>query len=267
MGNVKFTVLTHGGAGSSEKHSDGTEKAVHTCYNASQKEASLVHAVCLSVGALEDDGRFNAGAGAHARENGKIQHDAAVADGAGRFGAVAALEGFKNPVYVAEAVSETEYRVLAGSGAAEFASRRNFEKVNRKQMSGRGGQDFSTSSSTDTVGCAAFDGTTFVVGLSTGGKAGVQYGRVGDVPILGSGLYAGPEGAVAATGDGEAIIMNMTAFRTYQLIEKGMAPDKIVEEVLGWFPESDAFGIILVTQKGHAGGSNRSMAWSAREFC
>ncbi len=267
MGNAMFTVLTHGGAGSSEKHSNGTERAAHACYNAGQKETSLIHAVCLGVGVLEDDGRFNAGVGAHARKNGKIQHDAAVADGTGRFGAVAALEGFKNPVYVAEAVSETECRVLAGSGAAEFASRRNFETVNRKQISGRGGQDFSTSSPTDTVGCVAFDGTTFAAGLSTGGKAGVQYGRVGDVPILGSGLYAGPEGAVVTTGDGEAIIMNMTAFRAYQLIEKGIAPDKILKEVLGWFPESDAFGILLVTQKGYAGGSNRSMAWSAEEFC
>ena len=266
MGNAMFTVLTHGGAGSSEKHSNGTERAAHACYNAGQKETSLIHAVCLGVGVLEDDGRFNAGVGAHARKNGKIQHDAAVADGTGRFGAVAALEGFKNPVYVAEAVSETEYRVLAGSGAAEFASRCNFEIVNRKQMPDCGGQDFSTSSSTDTVGCVAFDGTTFAAGLSTGGKAGAQYGRVGDVPILGSGLYAGPEGAVAATGDGEAIIMNMTAFRAYQFIEKGMAPDKILKEVLGWFPESDAFGIIVVTRKGYAGGANRSMAWSAKAF-
>ena len=194
MGNAKFTVLTHGGAGSSEKHSDGTEKAAHTCYNAGQKEASLVHAVCLGVGVLEDDGRFNAGIGAHARENGKIQHDAAVADGTGRFGAVAALEGFKNPVHVAEAVSETECRVLAGSGAAEFASRRNFETVNRKQISGRGGQDFSTSSPTDTVGCVAFDGTTFAAGLSTGGKAGVQYGVWAMCPFWAAGSTPGLKG-------------------------------------------------------------------------
>lgn len=265
MKNTKFTVVTHGGAGSSKEHSNGTDEAVRACYSASQMDASLIHSVSLAVGVLEDDGRFNAGAGAHARANGKIEHDAAIADGTGRFGAVAALEGFKNPVYVAETVSETEYRILAGKGAAEFAASRNFEKIPKKKMPGTG-QDFSTSESTDTVGCVAFNGKIFAAGLSTGGKAGAQYGRVGDVPILGSGLYAGPDGAIAATGDGEAIIMNMTAFRAYQLIEQGGNPKEILKEVIAWFPKADAFGLILVTRKGFAGGSNRTMAWSAGEF-
>ena len=96
--------------------------------------------------------------------------------------------------------------------------------------------------------------------------AGAHYGRVGDVPIIGGGLYAGPEGAVAATGDGEAIMMKITAYRTYKLIKKGGSPEAIVDEAISWFPLTDAFGIILVTRKGGAGGSNRSMAWSSREF-
>ena len=102
--------------------------------------------------------------------------------------------------------------------------------------------------------------------LSSGGMAGAHYGRVGDVPVIGSGLYAGPDGAVAATGDGEAIMMKITAYRTYELIKKGVNPKEILDEVIGWFPSTDAFGLILVTKKGIAGGSNRSMAWSSGEF-
>ena len=265
MKTKKLSVIAHGGAGSSNEHSDGTEKSVQSCYEANQNNAGLLHSVAQAVVILEDDGRYNAGKGSHARENGKVEHDAAIMDSEGRFGAVAAMEGFKNPIQAAKAVSETKYQILAGEGAAKFAGDQGLEPTQLQTVPG-GGKDFSTSSSTDTVGCVAFDGTTFVAALSTGGMAGAHYGRVGDVPIIGSGLYAGPEGAVAATGDGEAIMMKITAYRTYKLIKKGGSPQAIVDEAISWFPSTDAFGIILVTRSGPAGGSNRSMAWSSREF-
>jgi len=265
MENIKFVVVAHGGAGSSNDHSDGTEDAVSACCKAHQMDMSLIKSVARAVSVLEDDGRFNAGSGAHARENGKVEHDAAIMDSQGCFGAVAAMEGFKNPIQAAEAVSDTKYRFLAGKGAAKFASDLNLEPRQLQTIPGSG-KDFSTSPKTDTVGCVAFDGIKFVAALSTGGMAGAHYGRVGDVPIIGSGLYAGPDGAVAATGDGEAIMMNITAYRTYELIQTGGSPQAIVDEVIDWFPSTDAFGLILVTRNGKAGGSNRSMAWSSQEF-
>ena len=260
-----ISIVAHGGAGSENEHSDGTERAVETCYKAVQENANLIHAVSLAVNVLEDDGRYNAGSGSHARENGKVEHDAAIMNSEGHFGAVAAMEGFKNPIQVARAVSDTKYAVLAGKGAAKFAEELNLDPAQLQTIPG-GGKDFSTSPSTDTVGCVAFDGTSFVAALSTGGMAGAHYGRVGDVPIIGSGLYAGPDGAVAATGDGEAIMMKITAYRAYELIKKGNSPQAIVDEAINWFPSTDAFGLILVTRKGNAGGSNRSMAWSSGEY-
>jgi len=265
MGTKKLSVVTHGGAGSESDHSDGTKKAVEICYKAVQEDTSLIHSVSLAVAVLEDDGRYNAGSGSHARENGKVEHDAAIMDSEGRFLAVAAMEGFKNPIQANKAVSDTKYQILAGDGAAKFAGDQGLEPTQLQTVPG-GGKDFSTSPTTDTVGCVAFDGTTFVAALSTGGMAGAHYGRVGDVPVIGSGLYAGPEGAVAATGDGEAIMMKITAYRTYKLIKKGGSPQAIVDEAISWFPSTDAFGIILVTRNGRAGGSNRSMAWSSREY-
>ena len=265
MGNTKLVVVAHGGAGSSNEHTDGTEKAVHTFYKANQIDTSLIHSVALTISVLEDDGRFNAGSGAHMRENGKVEHDAAIMDSNGSFGAVAVLEGFNNPILVAEAVNETKYQMLAGKGAAEFASDHQLEPTRSHLIPGAG-RDFSTPPTADTVGCVAFDGNTFVAALSTGGMAGAQYGRVGDVPVIGSGLFAGPDGAVAATGDGETIMMKITAYRAYELIQKGVSPEAIVDEIIGWFPSTDAFGLILVTRRGTAGGANRSMAWSSREF-
>jgi L-asparaginase / beta-aspartyl-peptidase len=265
METKKISIVAHGGAGSENKHSDGTEKAIETCHKAIKENIDLIHAVSLGVNVLENDGRYNAGSGSHARENGKVEHDAAIMDSKGRFGAVAAMKGFKNPIQAAMAVSDTKYRILAGEGAAKFAKDLELEPT-PFQIIPKDGEDFSTSPSTDTVGCVAFDGRTFVAALSTGGMPGAHYGRVGDVPIIGSGLYAGADGAVAATGDGEAIMMKITAYRTYELIQKGTSPQAIVNEVISWFPSTVAFGLILVTQKGNAAGSNRSMAWSSMEF-
>ena len=83
MKTKKLSVIAHGGAGSSNEHSDGTEKAVQACYEANQNNAGLLHSVAQAVVILEDDGRYNAGKGSHARENGKVEHDAAIMDSEG----------------------------------------------------------------------------------------------------------------------------------------------------------------------------------------
>ena len=119
---------------------------------------------------------------------------------------------------------------------------------------------------TDTVGCVVRAGDQFAAALSTGGIDDAIPGRIGDVPLIGCGLYAGSAGAVAATGDGEAIAMKVTALRAYQLIEQGMDPKVIVPTVIGWFKETTAFGIIVVSKTGFSGGSNRGMAWTASEL-
>lgn len=263
MSEKKYILLTHGGAGSKNEYQDGARRAADVGVEAIKSGASIMDVAGRSVAALEDDSRFNAGIGSHPRADGSVEMDAAIMDSLGHFGAVAAISGFKNPIHVAEAVTRTKYKVLAGQGATLFAQKAGFQLLSADQVKATG-VDFSTEdSATDTVGCVAFDGKNFAAGLSTGGIRGAIPGRVGDVPLIGCGLYAGPAGAVAATGDGETIAMHMTAIRAYQMIERGDAPEKVLEEVINWFhPEEDAFGLILVNRNGFAGGSNRSMAWS-----
>jgi len=250
--------LAHGGAGSNNDYSDGTQQAASKCLEALDEGESLANAVGQAVAVLEDDSRFNAGVGSHLRLDGSAQMDAAIMDSAGNFGAVAAIEGYKNPIHIAQAISKTQYRVLVGPGAAKFAGERGLETLDLKNIPGTG-KDFST---TDTVGCVAYDGENFACGLSTGGIKDAHPGRVGDVPLIGCGLYAGPQGALAATGSGEAITTNLTAYRAYQLIEQGMGPEKILEKALTWFDPSEAFGLLIITREGFAGGANRPMAWS-----
>jgi len=264
MAGANYIILTHGGAGSKEEYKDGTQRAGKAGMDSLKSGTGLMESVCKAVACLEDDSRFNAGVGSHPRSDGSVQMDAAVMDSIGHFGAVAVIEGYKNPVHVAHAVSRTKYKILAGAGAALFAREKGFEALTPGQITARG-EDFSTGAQpVDTVGCVAFDGRHFAAGLSTGGIGDAIPGRVGDVPLIGCGLYAGPAGAVAATGNGEAITMNLTAIRAYQMLEKGEKPDTVLAEVMRWFnPVDDAFGLILVSRDGFAGGCNRAMAWSA----
>ncbi len=262
MEEKKLVVLTHGGAGSDPAFADGTAIAGQVCMMSLQSGDPVIDATCHAVAALEDDGRFNAGIGSHKRNDGTVQMDASCMDSAGTFGAVAALEGFKNPVRVARIVSQSEYKILAGRGANQFAADQGCETFLPHQVA-KTGADFST---TDTVGCVVRSGDQFACALSTGGIDKAVPGRVGDVPLIGCGLYAGADGAVATTGAGEVIAMKVTALRAYQLLERGMHPQAVVATVIAWFEETTAFGIIVVSKNGFAGGANRGMAWTASEM-
>lgn len=257
MPNTYHCILTHGGAGSDAAFRDGAETACRMGMDALGQGTGALEAAVRGVVALENDGRFNAGVGSRARADGSVQMDACVMDSDGRFGAVAVVEGFRNPVLIAHKLMASEHCMRAGRGAAEFALEHDFET-----WTGRKGTADASYEGSDTVGCVAFDGTRFAAALSTGGTGGSPAGRVGDVPLLGCGLYAGPYGAVAATGKGEAIARNMTAFRAYQMLEEGMGPNFVIEEVLDWFEEDEDIGLILMSRKAWAGQSNRSMAWS-----
>jgi isoaspartyl peptidase/L-asparaginase-like protein (Ntn-hydrolase superfamily) len=181
--------------------------------------------------------------------------DASCMDSARRFGAVSAIQHIKNPIHVARHVADSENRLLTGEDAHQYAIELGFEKVDMTRID-------SNAPGTDTVGAVVFDGTQFAAALSTGGTGGTRPGRVGDVPLIGCGLYAGEHGAVAATGHGESITLNLTAYRTYVMLEQGIAPQEALDIALAWFEPAQDIGLLIVSHKGHAGGSNRSMAWS-----
>jgi len=256
MPGKQLIILTHGGAGSDNAHSDGTDHACRIGMELMQSQTPVLEAACRAVDVLEDDLRFNAGTGSRKRSDGSVRMDAACMDSGNRFGAVSSIEYIKNPIHVARHVADSEYRLLTGEDAHQYAIELGFEKVDMTRID-------SNAPGTDTVGAVVFDGTQFAAALSTGGTGGSRPGRVGDVPLIGCGLYAGEHGAVAATGHGESITLNLTAYRTYDMLEQGVAPQEALDIALSWFEESQDIGLLIVSHKGHAGGSNRSMAWSA----
>ncbi len=114
----------------------------------------------------------------------------------------------------------------------------------------------------DTVGTVCRDGGgKFAATLSTGGTSITLYGRVGDVPVFGAGLYAGPAGAVACTGLGEMIIRQSEARTVYELLDQGVPAREAVRRGCMSFPAEADLGVIAVGRDGWGVAANRTMAF------
>ena len=305
--------VVHGGAGSPRARMDGTDKAAVKAMAVLRSGASALDGALAAVVVLEDDPRFNAGTGANIRLDGKtIQMDAACMDGAsGTFGAVAAIERVKNPVLVAQKVMTTPHLLIVGEGATRFAramgfpdydptcpeNKARFQRVQTilkgtdprqlqawKNYDWKQGWNFPTSlkealGSPDTVGCVSRDAQgRFAAAISTGGTTITFYGRVGDVPMFGAGIYAGPRGAVACTGNGEDIVRRLVAKAAYELLEKGLSAQQAVNQTLAAFPPAIDLGLVAIGPDSTGGGCNYSaeqkkfvtdypnqMAWSVAQ--
>jgi L-asparaginase/beta-aspartyl-peptidase (threonine type) len=286
--------VTHGGAAAPGQFADGCERAARAGKEILDGGGTALEAAVEAVCLLEDDGRFNAGAGSVLRMDGtSIEMDAAVMDTRGRLGSVAAVYDVKNPVRLALEIAATPHVMLVGEGAVAFARKRGFP-VHRHEPSERAlrlyrelcsqlrDRDFAEMPSweqfdlvanwnfaadaddalaaCDTVGAVACDHDGHLaVATSTGGAAPMLRGRVGDTPLPGCGFYAGEHGAVAATGQGEDIIRRMLAFGVYQRMASGEDPQIACNWGVGQLPHASAVGVIAVGRGGPARASNRAM--------
>jgi len=293
--------IAHGGVGSAPELTDGVRAAVDAALAALDAGAAPVDAAVVGVEVMEDDPRFNAGTGSRVRIDGEtVQMDASVMTSDGVFGAVSVIEDVQHPVRVARAVVDTPHLLIAGDGATRFAralgmppydptTAENLARTKRiqgllrsadpdlpdqwKDFNWRAGWNFERALSdlglepgSDTVGVAVRgpDGD-FGVALSTGGTNITLRGRVGDVPILGAGLFAGPHGAVAATGTGERIVEAGLSRAVYGWMEDGgvqAAADRGVAAIR----ERGAIGLIAIGTHQVAASADRKMAWAAREL-
>lgn len=288
-------IAIHGGAGSSRNNEDGCEAAARLGLLTLGDCGKALDAVVNSVAAMEDDGRFNAGRGAAFGLDGStVEMDAAVMDSTGCLGAVACIQRTRNPVLVARAVSQTPHWMLAGEGAerfartagfaAYFAPSREAAKAHELLMQAlRADSPASVPYSyhwnyalpweeairrygCGTVGAVARDSEgNYAVATSTGGCAPSLLGRVGDTPVIGCGFYAGPAGAVAATGIGEYIVRQMLARTVYQWIEQGVPLHAALDRGIALFDERIDVGLIGVSENAAAVSSNRPMPWAILE--
>lgn len=265
-------ILTHGGAGSNPQNSDGPQAAAKLGMNVMKNGKSALDAVVHAVEYLEDDPRFNAGTGSQIRADGRtVQMDASCMTSNGQFGAVACVEGIRHPIDLAkEILLHSPHIIMAGQGALFFAEKQNIPVMQLIDYSEQNNEqtiaEKNRPPSCDTVGAVAFDGAGFAAALSSGGLKNTAVGRVGDVPLPGCGLFCGPEGAVACTGDGEFIALKILAREIYGWLEQKMPADEAVEKALTLFDDSVDIGLIIVTEDNFAANSRNGMAWSHTEL-
>lgn len=104
----------------------------------------------------------------------------------------------------------------------------------------------------------------FAVAASSGGPAASFGGRVGDVPILGAAVFAGPSGAVALSGRGEDILRAQFARRIYERLDAGDGEDAAAAWALDLVGDDEAIAIVIVGRKGHRLDVTRPVAWALR---
>jgi N4-(beta-N-acetylglucosaminyl)-L-asparaginase len=99
----------------------------------------------------------------------------------------------------------------------------------------------------DTIALLALssDGT-IAGGCSTSGLADKLPGRVGDSPILGSGLYVDNDvGAAGGTGIGENIMRYCGSFQIVELMGQGRTPEEACVELIKRIARKDPRGLDL----------------------
>lgn len=212
-------LILHGGAGARRERDYRAETAHMREVVTAMKVRLDAGASALDVAVettvmLEDSGLYVAGRGASPNLAGAYELDASLMDGATRkAGAVAALQGFRNPVVAARAVMErTPHIMLAGEGAALFALDQGLEMIADEDAwftrAGQGEDNHPPGTlAHGTVGCCVLDRDgRLAAATSTAGVFGKMPGRVGDTPIPGAGSWADGRVAVSGTGQGEYFI-------------------------------------------------------------
>lgn len=280
-----FSLMVHGGAGALD-HIDNSKEAVRYLEairvvlehgrEILVKGGSALEAVEVCTSLLEDDPLYNAGCGSVLNENGKVEMDAAIMDGRDlSAGAVAQISNIANPVQLARLViANSEHVMLVGAGARHFAEHCGVQmmpdtyfltefrirQLEQARRSHRIMLDHDDSGGIEqkygTVGAVAWDQqANLAAATSTGGIVNKRWGRVGDSPLIGAGVYADNETcAVSATGYGEDFMRTVLAKYISDLMEiKQLAAEPAVQEGIEYLKRkvTGRGGVITIDKTGH----------------
>ncbi|MDA0741821.1 MAG: isoaspartyl peptidase/L-asparaginase [Bacteroidetes bacterium] len=266
-------ILIHGGAGGIERkyytdeqmasYDSALRVVLQSGYALLDEGANGMDVVVHCLTLLENDPHFNAGKGAVFNDQGEVELDASVMNGATKMaGAVAGVKHIKNPAKLARAVmEETSHVLLISEGAEDFAKSRSHEFVENnyfltpKRESQY--QRWEEMNKNGTVGVVIKDAHgDLYAGTSTGGMMGKKYGRVGDVPIIGAGTYADNKGAaVSCTGHGEYFIRENVAFQINARMQyEGLTLEESASRIIFGILNSEAGngGLIAIDAQGNA---------------
>ena len=185
------------------------------------------------------------GYGGAPNRKGVVTLDAAVMDHHGNCGSVLGVEKVVNVSSLARDVMEkTPHVILSGKGAQNFALRNGYklkslltDDSKKKWVDWKKKSVYSPKTNVDnhdTIGILCLDKKGNISGAcSTSGLAYKMDGRIGDSPIIGSGLYIDNSvGGVVATGMGEEIIKIVGSFLVVELMRNGKTPKQACDEAI-----------------------------------
>jgi L-asparaginase / beta-aspartyl-peptidase len=296
----KPVLLIHGGAWAMPDeavaaHEAGIANALAAGYALLEKGATAVDAVEAAVAVMEDDETFDAGRGSFLTQDGRVQMDALLMNGANlRTGGVACVERLRNPIRAARLVLDKSPHVyFVATGAERFARQhgmalcdntelvipREQERLYKAQEAELAGLRDTTFSgplqippddphaSHDTVGAVALDVEgNIAAGTSTGGTLNKAPGRVGDSSLIGCGCYADNlSAAVSLTGWGEPIMKLVLGKWAVDRVAAGASPQEAAQAAIDYLFErlGGHGGIILLGPDGRVGVAYNTprMAW------
>lgn len=218
---------------------NATKKAWETMQN-HQSCLDAIEKGCM-VEEANEKGQ-SVGKGGLPDRDGNVTLDACIMNSKGDCGSVVFLKNIKHAISLARKVMEdTPHVMLSGIGAEEFGYSMGFEKEellteaskkawNKWKKTSKYEPIINTENH-DTIGMLAIDSSGNISGgCTTSGLAYKMHGRVGDSPIIGSGLYVdnGIGGAVA-TGLGEEVVKTVGSFLIVELMRQGHSPQKACE--------------------------------------
>jgi len=185
------------------------------------------------------------GKGGSPDRDGTVTLDACVMNHKGNCGAVLAVENITHVAALAKEVMEkTPHVILAGAGARQFAIEQGYQLENllteeskkawEKWLKKGNYKPEINVENHDTIGMLCSDAEGNLSGVcTTSGLAYKMKGRVGDSPIIGSGLYIDNEiGGAVATGLGEEVIKTVGSFLIVELMRQGLTPQQACEEAI-----------------------------------
>ncbi len=249
-------------------------------------------------GAISIENSINCcvGLGGNPDRDGYVTLDACIMDEKYNCGSVAFLQRIKNPISVARKVMEkSPHVILVGDGAYQFAiangfkpesgelsddAKKQYEKwletseykpiINIEQQQSQQPLPKHAAPAKlengepnhDTMGLVALDNNGDLSGAcTTSGMGFKMHGRVGDSPIIGSGLYVDNEvGAATSSGQGEEVIRICGTHLVVEYMRMGKSPEDAcklaVERLIRINPEKAKtyqVGFLALNKRGEYG--------------
>lgn len=283
-------VLVHGGAGGVPDEPEPRQAVLDDAADQATQAETPLDAVVAAIRVLERSPRFNAGIGGARQSDGVVRTDAGVMTDDRTAGAVCSMPGVPHAVSAARVVAEeTPHILVSGDHAVALAEDYDLEtetelltdrtrdqwadvappaggpRVHLEWLRDRFGGDSAEETDSDdeagedpsltdhdTVGAVASDADRVAAATSTGGRWLALRGRVGDVPQIGAGFYAGPAGGASATGAGEDIAKATLSRRAVRHLEEGADAERAATRAIDEFGEltGSTAGIIVIGDGG-----------------